>query len=76
LNIFSNDPELKHRRDLLITIPGIADASIPHLLAVLSEHHGFINAKQVVAFANLAPALRQSGQCSGKTHIAKSRPWQ
>jgi transposase len=35
-------------------------------------YHGFINAKQVVAFAGLAPALRQSGQWSGKTHIAKS----
>lgn len=67
-----NDPELKRRRDLLITIPGIADASIAHLLVVLSEHHGFISAKQVVAFAGLAPALRQSGQWSGKTHIAKS----
>ena len=68
----SNDPDLKPRRDLLITIPGIADASIAHLLVVLSEHHGFVNAKQVVAFAGLAPALRQSGQWSGKTHIAKS----
>jgi len=68
----NDDPELKRRRDLLITIPGIADASIAHLLVVLSEHHGFINAKQVVAFAGLAPALRQSGQWSGNTHIAKS----
>jgi transposase len=68
----NDDPELKRRRDLLITIPGIADASIAHLLVVLSEHHGFINAKQVVAFGGLAPALRQSGQWSGNTHIAKS----
>lgn len=29
-------------------------------------------AKQVVAFAGLAPALRQSGQWSGNTHIAKN----
>lgn len=68
----NNDPELQRRRDLLITIPGIADASIAHLLVVLSDHHGFISAKQAVAFAGLAPALRQSGQWSGKTHIAKS----
>ena len=38
----------------------------------LSEHHGFTHAKQVVAFAGLAPALRQSGQWSGSTHIAKN----
>lgn len=68
----SNDPELKNRRDLLITIPGIADTSIAHLLVVLSEHHGFTKAKQVVAFAGLAPALRESGQWAGKTHIAKN----
>jgi transposase len=68
----NNDPELKARRDLLITIPGIGEASVAHLLIVFSNHHGFINAKQVVAFAGLAPALRQSGQWSGKTHIAKS----
>ena len=66
-----NDPDLKQRHDLLITIPSIADASIPHLLTALSDHHGFTSAKQVVAFAGLAPAIRQSGQWSGKTHLAK-----
>lgn len=67
-----NDPELKRRHDLLITIPGIGEASIAHLLIVLSGHHGFLTAKQVVAFAGLAPALRESGQWSGKTHLAKN----
>lgn len=67
-----NDPDLKQRHDLLITIPSIAEASIPHLLTALSDHHGFTSAKQVVAFAGLAPAVRQSGQWSGKTYIAKN----
>ena len=67
-----NDPDLKHRSGLLDSIPGIASASIPHLLAALSGHHGHTSAKQVVAFAGLAPAVRQSGQWSGKTHIAKN----
>jgi transposase len=67
-----NDPELKHRHDLLITIPGIGGASIAHLLVVPSGHHGFLTAKQAVAYAGLAPALRQSGQWTGKTHLAKS----
>jgi transposase len=62
-----NDPDLKQRHDLLITIP-----SIPPLLTALSDHHGFTSAKQVVAFAGLAPSIRQSGQWSGKTHIAKT----
>lgn len=67
-----NDPDLKQRHDLLNTIPGIASATIPHLLTALSDHHGFTSAKQVVAFAGLAPSLRQSGQWTGKTHIAKN----
>jgi transposase len=68
----NNHPDLKQRGDLLATIPGIGDASIAHLLVALSQHHAFINAKQVVAFAGLAPALRQSGQWTGNTHIAKN----
>lgn len=68
----NNHPDLKQRGDLLSTIPGIGDASIAHLLIALSQHHAFANAKQVVAFAGLAPALRQSGQWSGNTHIAKN----
>jgi len=67
----NKDPELKRRRDLLITIPGIGEASAAQLLVALSEHHGFSNAKQVVAFTGLAPSLRQSGKWS-KTKLAKS----
>jgi len=67
-----NNPDLKQRGDLLSSIPGIGEASIAHLLIALSEHHGFSHAKQVVAFAGLAPALHQSGQWTGTTHIAKN----
>lgn len=71
-NPMNNDSDLKQRSDLPGTIPGISDATIAHLLVVLSEHHGFSNAKQVVAFVGLAPALRESGQWRGTTHIAKN----
>jgi transposase len=71
-NHIEKDPDLKKRSDLLNTIPGIGDASIAHLLVVLSEHHDFKSAKQVVAFAGLSPTLRQSGQWKGSTHIAKN----
>jgi transposase len=67
-----NNPDLKQRSDLLCTIPGIGHASAAHLLIALSEHHGFNKAKQVVAFAGLAPSLRESGQWRGNTHIAKN----
>ncbi len=71
-DLINNNPDLDKRRELLESIPGIGAASIAHLLIALSSHQGFTNAKQVVAFAGLAPALRQSGQWSGKTRIAKN----
>jgi transposase len=71
-NQINNDPDLKKRGELLDSIPGVGDATIAHLLIVLSPHHEFIKAKQVVAFAGLAPALRESGQWHGNTHIAKN----
>lgn len=68
----SNWPDLDQRRKLLESIPGIGTATIAHLLIVLSPHQGFTDAKQVVAFAGLAPALRQSGQWTGQTRISKN----
>lgn len=67
-----HDPDLKQRSDLLTSIPGIGPATTAHLLVALSSHHGYANAKQVVAQAGLAPAIAQSGQWQGKTRIAKT----
>lgn len=67
-----NDPGLKQQHDLLASIPGIGPATIAYLLVAMSLHHGYVNAKQVVAHAGLAPAIRQSGQWTGKTRIAKN----
>ena len=71
-DLIDSDPDLKNRSDLLNTIPGIGVATTAHLLVALDQHHNFSNAKQVVAFAGLAPALRESGQWRGNTHIAKN----
>ncbi|MGH8560278.1 MAG: IS110 family transposase [Methylococcales bacterium] len=67
-----NNPDLQQRGNLLKTIPGIGEACIAHLLLALSQHHAFTHAKQVVAFAGLAPVLRESGQWRGNTHISKT----
>jgi transposase len=69
--LIDQDPDLKRRRDLLETIPGIAEASSAHLLVALSEHYRFTNAKQAVAFAGLNPALNESGTWKGRTRISK-----
>lgn len=71
-DLIDNDPNLGKRRELLESIPGIGAATVAHLLIALSPHQGFTNAKQVVAFAGLAPALRESGQWTGKTRISKN----
>jgi transposase len=71
-NRIKNDPDLKQRSELLNTIPGIGEASIAHLLIVMSDHHNFTHAKQIVAFAGLAPKLQESGKWRGSTHIAKN----
>ena len=68
----NNDPDLKQRGTLLDSIPGIGEVSIAYLLIALSTHYNFNNAKQVVAFAGLASAPRESGQWRGNTHIAKN----
>jgi len=59
-DLINDNPDLDNRRKLLESIPGIGSATIAHLLIALSSHQGFTNAKQVVAFAGLAPYLRES----------------
>lgn len=66
-----NDPDLRQRRDLLKTIPGLGEATVAYFLVLLSPHYGFLNAKQVAAFIGLTPHLRESGQWKGQTRLSK-----
>lgn len=56
-----DDPDLKQRKDLLETIPGLGDASIPPLLAFIGRPERFKTVKALIAYAGLTPAVRQSG---------------
>ena len=67
-----NHPNLKRQQDLLSSIPGIGDSTAATLLAFLSPLDRFPSVKQVVAYAGLNPTVRQSGQWTGKTPIAKA----
>ncbi len=67
-----DDPDLRHRGDLLGSIPGIGEATLAHLLVALSDHYGFDNAKQAAAHAGLDPRIRESGKWVGKTRLSKS----
>ncbi|WP_434112109.1 IS110 family transposase [Methylocaldum sp. GT1TLB] len=67
-----HDPDLRQRRDLLDTIPGFGDATIPVLLAALGDVHRFENARSVAAFAGLSPKEHQSGKWKGHTRLSKT----
>jgi transposase len=56
-----DDPDLKRRAALLESIPGLGDRSIPQLLAYIGRPERFKTVKSLIAFASLAPMIRQSG---------------
>lgn len=60
-NHIDNDPDMKNKKELLETIPGVGDATSANLLAYAMHHERFDNARKAVAFAGLDPRIRQSG---------------
>lgn len=61
-----DDPDLKSRRGLLQTIPGLGDKTIPQLLAYIGRPERFKSVKALVAYAGLAPLIQQSGSSLNK----------
>lgn len=62
-----DDPDLKQRRDLLDSIPGLGDKTIPQLLAYIGRPERFKSVKALIAYAGLTPMVRQSGTSLNKT---------
>ena len=64
---------LRGRRDLLDSVPGLGENTIPWLIAYLGDGGRFTLSKRAVAFFGLCPKPRQSGSSvRGKAHIAKT----
>jgi len=64
---------LRGRRDLLDSVPGLGENTIPWLIAYLSDGGRFGGAKRAVAFFGLCPKPHQSGtSVRGKARIAKT----
>lgn len=63
-----DDPDLKHRAELLQTIPGLGERTIAQLLAYIGNPQRFRSAKALSAFASLTPAIRQSGSSLDRRH--------
>lgn len=65
-----DDPDLRGRRDLLDSIPGLGERTIAVLLAYCGKD--FTNARQFVAFAGLSVRLHESGSSvRGKPRLSK-----
>jgi transposase len=56
-----DDPDLKRRSELLQTVPGLGQRTIPQLLAYIGRPERFKSVKALIAYAKLVPVIRQSG---------------
>jgi transposase len=69
---FDQYPALKAQRDLLTSIPGIADTTATTLLAEIRDIAAFDSATQLAAFAGLTPREFSSGSSvHGKPRLSK-----
>jgi len=71
-DLIDQDPNLKNKKDLLVSIPGIGTATIPHILAELDDLKKFNHVRELVAFIGLAPREKLSGSSiKGKPRLCK-----
>jgi len=56
-----DDPDLRGRAELLHSIPGLGERTIPQLLAYIGRPERFKSVKALIAYASLSPVIRQSG---------------
>jgi transposase len=70
--LIAADPALQNRLDILISIPGVGEATATALIADMPEL-GQMDEKQVGSLAGLAPITRESGTWRGKSSIRGGR---
>jgi len=72
-DLIDRNPDLKRKKDLLASIPGIGKATIATLLAELDDLERFKHVRELVAFIGLAPKETQSGSSiKGKPRLGKT----
>jgi transposase len=70
---FDDHPDLKRKRDLLTSIPGIGETTAGSLLAEIPHLDRFESAKAVSAYAGLSPRDRRSGSSiHGRPRMCKT----
>ena len=65
------DDEFQSKCRLLVSIKGIGVTSAIQLLAEIPDWSVFSSADELVAYAGLNPAIRQSGKYQGKSRLSK-----
>ena len=68
----AQDDDLRRKKELLQSIPGIGEKTAHTLLGELLYLDSFQNAKQVAAYAGLNPRQRLSGKLKGRSLISKT----
>jgi len=67
-----DNPDLKEQRELLDSIPGLGEKTLPVLLSHFGGEPRFTKAKQAAAFAGLDPRQHESGRSvRGKPRLSK-----
>jgi len=68
----NNHPDMKRKKDLLESIPGIGEVTINVVLSEFSDISRFASAKHMASFVGLAPKHRSSGtSVRGRTTMSK-----
>jgi len=72
-DLIDRDPNLRQKKDLLASIPGIGKATIAVILAELDDPGKFNHVRELVAFIGLAPKETLSGSSiKGKPRLCKT----
>jgi transposase len=70
---FDDHPDLRRKRDLLTSIPGIGKTTAASILSEIPHIDRFESAKAIAAFAGLSPRHRQSGtSIHGRPRLCKT----
>ena len=71
-DLIGSDPTLKHKKDLLESIPGIGERTSTTLLGEIPNISEFRNGKALAAFVGLCPQERRSGTSVSASWLSKA----
>ena len=72
-DLIDRHPDLRAKRELLRSIPGIGAATAAQLLGELF-HRSFASARAAAAFAGVVPRIRESGTVRSRAGLSKMGP--